>query len=449
MNDIVKIVFKGSLAPGKTQDEVAPRLAVALKIATQNVHSLFSGKPVVLKRNVPRADSLRYITYLAQLGILVEAESETPQPPAEDLLFPSLFGNTAAVAVATAPPGAAALALAPEMMDCPKCGVEQPKRTLCKACGVDMPRFQAAQFEMAHTPAVVTTSASRATPDAALEDGAEFTPEFRDFSFEGRLGRIRYMSYCFGASLITGGVLGLLLALGLIRNMIGIGFFGLIFLVYLVRLTSLRLHDMDRSAWWQCLAIPLSALQSYAAYKMLSGGTAGLLYLSAIPLFIYSLWIFAWPGSSKINRFGLPNERNTAFGYIGAVLFVALMIGGGVGTKQKGLLQQKQAAPEESQRNLVVLYCTPNSGACHEARNWFLRHPRLPYDDCDIETSADCRREFDRIGGQVVPTLVVGNNKHDGFSEEWLMAEVKAEILRQARAAPESPENSASDEDDE
>lgn len=465
MSDTIKIVFKGALLPGQTQAEVAPRLALALKIPLAQAQTLFSGQPVTLKRNLPRADFSRYAENLSRLGIVVEMEDETPVTPApppaaasdENLLFPSLFGaapaatptpaaKTPAPAQSSAPQAAAALAIAAEaeLMNCPKCGAQQPKRTLCRECGVDMPRFATAQ--QTSTPVVATAAnglpvhASQIAPDIDPEDGAEDTPPFRSLSFTGRLCRIRYMAYTMGFGLLFGLCLGLLLALGLIRNMVGIGFFGALFLGYLIRLNTLRLHDMDRSGWWQLLAIPLAALQGFGAYKAMMGGSSLLFGISNVLMLIYTLWMIAWPGSAKGNRFGHPNEANTAFGYIGAVFFILALIGGGIGAKQERLPMQK-AHKQEAAPALVTLYCNSSAAACYEARNWFSRYPQLQYEDCNIETTPSCRTEFDRLGGTVIPMLVVGNKKRDGFDEEWLQREITLEMMRRAQARQEQQDD--------
>ncbi len=456
MNDTIRIVFKGALQPGQTQAEVAPRLAQALKIPLEQAQTLFSGQTVTLKRNLPRADFPRYAENLSRMGIVVEMEDEAPAaapvppvsaPAADDnLLFPALFGAAPAPqpqaspvnpAQASAAPGLS-VAAEPELMNCPKCGASQPKRTLCRECGVDMPRFAAAQTQVASEPIApanpsgLPVHASQIAPDLDPEDGAEDTPGFRSISFSGRLNRIRYMAYTLGFGLLFGVGIGLLFALGMIRNWVGVGFFGALFLGYMIRLNALRLHDMDRSAWWQLLLLPIGGLQSVGTYKMLTGGSSFLFALSNVLMLVYTLWIIAWPGSAKGNRFGYPNERNTVLGYIGAVLFVLALITSMIGAKQNRLSMPQSKKPEVAPA-FVTLYCNSSASACYDARNWFSRYPQLQYEDCNIETTPACRSEFDRLGGTVVPMLVVGNKKHDGFDEEWLQREITLEMMRRAQ----------------
>lgn len=434
MHNTVKIVFKGVLAPGKTQEQVAPHLAQTFKISPNQVDRLFSGAAVILKRQLPRADWPKYAAGLFKLGIVVEmAEEESLPPPADEILiFPSLLGGAIPPTPAPAPEvtPSAQLATIQETMSCPQCGTQQAKRTLCRECGVDMPRYQAAQMASTPTPPIH----SRVDPDTDPSDGAEFTPDFRDISFEGRLGRIRYMSYSLGAMLIFAVIFGLFMALGLIRNYVGIGFFGLLLLFFMVRLTTLRLHDMERSGWWQLLAIPIGALQGYGASKLAAGGSSLLFNFANILFFLFSIWLLAWPGSRKDNEFGFPNERNTAFGYIGAALLLIAGFAGGFGAKEGRLDEVMPGRESQQARQLVVLYCS-NSNTCQEARNWFARHPKLPYTDCNLDEQPSCRADFKRMGNLSVPLLVVGNKKHEGFDPDWLMAEVGAEMLRRAQEA--------------
>ncbi|WP_410498347.1 DUF805 domain-containing protein [Chitinibacter sp. S2-10] len=480
MNDMIRIVFRGELQAGQRQEEVAPRLAAVLKIPLAQAQSLFSGSPVTLKRNLPRADFPRYAENLSRIGIVVEMEDEvaasaqpippapikaepsTPTPlpaaqsaPADDdnLLFPSLFGATPSSVPNSAPSPAPAsinttaaapitLVSEPEQINCPKCGALQPKRTLCRECSVDMPRFAAAQAQATTKPAITASPngqplrASQLAPDINQEDYAEDTPPFRAMSFEGRLCRVRYMAYAVGAMLLAGLVFGLMIPLGMIRNWVGVGFFGLLFLGYLIRLSTLRLHDMDRSGWWQLILIPIVLLQGYGAYKLSTSGSSLLFNLSSLLTMVFTLWLIIWPGDKKGNGFGFPNERNTGLGYLGAVVFSLSLISGGIGAKQNrlpGLPTDKQAA----QHATITLYCTSNDEPCVEARDWFSDNPDYAYDDCNIETSPACRSEFERIGDSVVPLVVVGNQKHNTFDPEWIEKEVVTQTLLGSQAAAE------------
>ncbi len=118
-------------------------------------------------------------------------------------------------------------------------------------------------------------------PPGAVVSDVNLTPEafqpVRVFSIAGRMGRLRYLSYVIGASLLIGfvggGILG---AIGVAMNsalVIGLGtvlMYGGI-LVLTVMFLIQRSHDMDLSGWFSILAfIPFVGL-----YWLFKGGTPG------------------------------------------------------------------------------------------------------------------------------------------------------------------------------
>lgn len=73
------------------------------------------------------------------------------------------------------------------------------------------------------------------------------------------------------------------------------------------------------------------------------------------------------------------------------------------------------AAPAARQHQRVTLYGTQWCGACAKARRHFNTNG-IPYDDYDIDRSADARRRYDRLGGHGVPLILVGDEQLTGFS---------------------------------
>lgn len=63
----------------------------------------------------------------------------------------------------------------------------------------------------------------------------------------------------------------------------------------------------------------------------------------------------------------------------------------------------------------VTLYGTQWCGSCARARRHFDTNG-IPYDDYDIDRSADARRRYDRLGGHGVPLILVGDRQLTGFS---------------------------------
>ena len=54
-------------------------------------------------------------------------------------------------------------------------------------------------------------------------------------------------------------------------------------------------------------------------------------------------------------------------------------------------------------------------GFCTLARGWFREH-RVAYEECFVERDAACRAEFDRLGAQGTPVIVVRGQPQLGFN---------------------------------
>lgn len=65
--------------------------------------------------------------------------------------------------------------------------------------------------------------------------------------------------------------------------------------------------------------------------------------------------------------------------------------------------------------NSVVMYSTSWCGYCRQARRYF-KSKGIKYVERDIERSRLAKRAYDRLGGNGVPLIVVGENKMSGFS---------------------------------
>lgn len=65
----------------------------------------------------------------------------------------------------------------------------------------------------------------------------------------------------------------------------------------------------------------------------------------------------------------------------------------------------------------VVMYATSWCPYCAKARAYFARSG-IAYVEHDVERSASANAEFKRLGGRVVPLILVGREKLNGFSEQ-------------------------------
>jgi len=138
-------------------------------------------------------------------------------------------------------------------------------------------------------------------PRAAVSDveAAQEYQEIRMWSASGRLGRLRYLAYATGASLLAGAAAGLMG--GLLGQSLGTGLASLVYIaavVFSVLVAIQRSHDMDWSGWMVLLTI--------------------------IP-FVGLIWVFK-RGSEGTNSYGAPPPPNTLgvkiLGLLLPVLFV-------------------------------------------------------------------------------------------------------------------------------
>ena len=126
------VYFSGQLAPGVDADQAAVRLARLFKTEPDRLAPLFTGRPALVKRNLSRAEAVRYRQALSQAGmtsVFREHGAPAPQPPSgEPQPVPghpanpprdALAAESAAATpeVANSPPAAAAFTLAPAGSD--------------------------------------------------------------------------------------------------------------------------------------------------------------------------------------------------------------------------------------------------------------------------------------------------------------------------------------------
>ena len=81
------------------------------------------------------------------------------------------------------------------------------------------------------------------------------------------------------------------------------------------------------------------------------------------------------------------------------------------------------AAPEAG---TITLFSTTWCGYCKKARA-YLQARGTPFQEIDVESSAQGQSEFRSLGGRGVPVILVGNQRMDGYSEGTL-----AGMLQQA-----------------
>jgi len=152
------------------------------------------------------------------------------------------------------------------------------------------------------------------TPPASKVQDAEV--EFcslKLFSFQGRIGRIRYLAYSMGVTLLFYLVFGIVVGIATVALpesaqtlVMGLAMtvFVIVVFVFMGMLLVRRLHDLDHSAWMMLiLLIPLVGS-------------------------LFSLYLMFAPGTRGDNRFDNPPPPNHGGVIALALLFPILFVGG-------------------------------------------------------------------------------------------------------------------------
>lgn len=125
------------------------------------------------------------------------------------------------------------------------------------------------------------------TPDASLDAGQEELYQPKIFSFNGRIGRMRYIAYGIGVNFVLMIVMGILSALlGVGGAAMGDGSFGVVgiavigifyvaTIVLSVMFAKRRLNDLNRSGWWFLLFIIPIVNLLFAIYLIFFPGADG------------------------------------------------------------------------------------------------------------------------------------------------------------------------------
>lgn len=110
MSDLYSIVFRGDILPGHQLVEVRQRMAQLFKLDDAKLAAVFSGKPVVLKKDCDLATAEKMKAVLNKAGADVEIKSGSPTTAP---LAPSSPPKPAATPVAAPRPAPAAAAVVP------------------------------------------------------------------------------------------------------------------------------------------------------------------------------------------------------------------------------------------------------------------------------------------------------------------------------------------------
>lgn len=305
----VRLVFAGELLSGFSLDEVKRAFGRAFQLEGDRLENVFAGGRTVLKRSLGHDDADRYVQRLRKMGMQVQVE------PMDGLPTPK---PTAVPAPAPAPvaPATPALSLLEEQVTCPNCGERQSMRTLCRNCATDIPRAQAnkqEELDRARAERLAARNGGRFAPPKSDVGGTGFEPTDElpplwSLSFEGRMGRLAYfnagMLSMVGIALAGIGAAIVMPAFGSMGVLVPFVLMFVVFLVWAMRVSALRLHDLNRSGWWS-----LALLVPYA-------GNVG------------SLVMMFWSGTEGDNDYGpQPRQGNGAVAMAMAVLMALVLVG--------------------------------------------------------------------------------------------------------------------------
>ncbi|KAA0978494.1 DUF805 domain-containing protein [Pseudomonas sp. ANT_H12B] len=276
-----KIVFDGALRPGVDITTAKLNLAALYKSDVAGVERLFSGQTVTLKRDLSQADAQTYLQALIKTGIDARIESE-----------PS----------------------------------------------IELSRSDVHQHVPPSAPLTSDPQSPYATPRAAVGEALpEFAP-LKAFSFEGRIGRLRFLAWTMSLTLVTLAVGSVLAVFGLAListdSTAGLILGGLLVFILVVALAFVsiqfsvqRLHDIGWSGWlWLLNLVPFVG--------------------SFFPFVIMVV-----PGNTVANQYGAPPPPNsTAVKVLSSlwIVFIAIVVISALAGGITAIQEEYESAAETS-----------------------------------------------------------------------------------------------------
>lgn len=276
-----KIVFDGALQPGVDVSTAKLNLAELFKSDVTAIERLFSGRPVALKRDLSQADAHTYLQALSKTGIDARIESE----PSIELKLADVQEHAAS-----------------------------------------------------DSPPLNEPTSPYAPPRASVGETLPAFASLKPFSFDGRIGRLRYLAWTMALTLVTlsiGSVFAMfgfaLISSDSTAGLILAGLLAFILVVVLavvsIQFIVQRLHDIGWSGWlWLLTLVPIVGS-------------------------IFPFVIMVVPGNETANRYGAPPPPNsTAVKVLSALwlVFIALVFIGGLAGGLTAIQNEYESAAETS-----------------------------------------------------------------------------------------------------
>ncbi len=328
MSTTYKLVFQGDLASGYTATAAAQALANLYRVPVNQVQHFFSGAEFVLKEGVGELEVDQYLAAYAQAGIVVvkipemrfetatfEPLLQTSQQPAQ-----ATMAQTEQIAMASSYEELAFVRTEPEhsatITPLGTVAHDQFDDTEC----IIIDEIQDSKKSRSARPLAYNAKTNvYAPPQAQLlsEDDLADAEDYCDpklFSFEERLGRIRYLAWSI-LPVIVPLVLGIIAALFPFLTLLASIPIGIATLVFVVSLTIRRLHDLNYNGWH---AIPV-----YLAYiaSVLSTST-----LSVVVNLAITIGLACIPGAAQSNNFGPRCKPPVTWEIVLAAISIVLMV---------------------------------------------------------------------------------------------------------------------------
>ncbi|MBC3377060.1 DUF805 domain-containing protein [Pseudomonas sp. SWRI92] len=255
------IVFDGALLPGVDTTTAKLNLAELFKSDVSAIERLFSGRKVSLKNNLSQGEAQQYLEALHKSGIDARIEAE-----------PSLQLSLDEVQESTHQPGAR------------------------------------------HSDSIVDPVSPYAPPRAPVGETLAEYSTLKPFSFDGRIGRLRYLAWTMVLMLAVLPLVGLgfwfattwILASDSVTGLVVGGLLGAVVLIAFafvsIQFNVQRLHDLGWSGWlWLINLVP---------------------FVGSIFPFI----LIIAPGNTGANQYGPPPPRNTTAVKLLASLWLVMIV---------------------------------------------------------------------------------------------------------------------------